>query len=136
MDESLLSWYQALQLLALGPCLFMVFFLGIASRKIRQVLVPMMYFLSLSSSFILPLSDLLGFDQHFYGALIMASSAEPAISFLLIVQFMSGDIPKLPYWAMLAVPVIGGGQMVYASLVTDGEVCVYEHICAAPQTFR
>jgi len=133
MDESLLSWYQALQLLALGPCLFMVFFLGVTGRRKAQVLVPLLYFLSLSCGFLLPLHELLGL-QHFDTLLAAVASAEPVLSFLFIVQFMTGKPPSPVYWAVLAVPFIGGSPFLYAASVTDAELCVYERLCAAATT--
>lgn len=132
MDASLLSWYQALQLLALGPCLFMLFFLCVAGRKLQQILVPQLYFLSLACSFLLPLRDVLELKEHMHAALLVIAGAEPAISFLFIVQFMTGRLPKPIYWSILAVPLIGGSPLVYATLVTDGEVCIYQHLCAQP----
>jgi AraC-like DNA-binding protein len=136
MDDTLLSWYQALQLLALGPCLFMVFFLSVAGREIRQVCVPLLYFLSLACSFLLPLRTLLALEDNMHAILLMGASAAPAISFLLIVQFMTGRLPKPIYWSILAVPLIGGSQIIYATVVTDREVCIYEHLCTQPLMFR
>lgn len=136
MNETLLNWYQALQLLALGPCLFMIFFLCVTGRKAGQVLVPVLYFLSLACTFVLPLREVLGIGEHMRTLLLMAASTEAALSFLLIVQCMTGRMPPPAYWAILAVPLIGGGQFVYANVVTESELCVFEHICTDPQTFR
>jgi AraC-like DNA-binding protein len=136
MNDTLLSWYQALQLLALGPCLFMLFFLCVAVRDPKKVLVPVLYFLCLSCSFILPLGDLFSFSDAVQAMLLLGISAAPALSFLLIVQFMTGRMPKAPYWAILAVPLIGGGQIAHATVMTQGEVCIYEHLCTQPFMFR
>jgi AraC-like DNA-binding protein len=132
MDETLLSWYQALQLLALGPCLFMIFFLCVAGRKAGQIAVPLLYFLSLTCGFLLPLRDLLGLNEQLHAVLLIGASAAPAISFLLIVQFMTGRLPGPSYWFILAVPLIGGSQFIYATVVTDAEVCIFEHLCTQP----
>jgi len=136
MDAIQLSLYQALQLLALGPCLFMLFFLCVAGRHTSQIFVPVLYFSSLTCSFFLPLRDLFGIGEYAHAALLVGASAAPFVSFLLIVQCMTGSIPKAPYWAVLAIPLIGGSQIVYATIVTEGEVCIYEHLCTAPMIFR
>lgn len=136
MNDTLLNWYQALQLLALGPSIFMIFFLVLAGRHISQVLVPVLYFCSLTCSFLLPLRDALKLGPQAHAFLLLGNSAEAAISFLLIVQFMTGKIPKLIYWGILALPFIGGSQLVYANVVTDSEVCVYEHLCTSPLMLR
>ena len=136
MNESLLSWYQALQLLALGPCLFMVFFLSVAGRKMSQTLVPVLYFISLSCAFFLPLRDVVGYSSHAYDVLLWLSNMQPAVCFLLIVQFMTGSIPAPRYWGILAIPLVGGSPLIYASLVTDGEICLYEKLCTQPQVFN
>ena len=136
MDALLLSGYQALQLLALGPCLFMVFFLCVAGRRAGQILVPVLYFLSLSCNFLLPLSELLGIGDKIYAGLQLGSAAEAAVSFLLIVQCMTGQTPPLVYWSILALPVLGGGQLIYASVITDKEICLYENICTQPFLFQ
>lgn len=136
MDEVQLSWYQALQLLALGPCLFMLFFLCVAARHTSQILVPVLYFLSLVCGFLLPLRELFFWTgERVHAALLLGSSAEAALSFLLIVQCMGGRPPRAPYWAILALPLVGGGQLAYATVITEGELCVYEHFCTSPLMF-
>jgi AraC-like DNA-binding protein len=136
MNETLLNGYQALQLLALGPCLFMVFFLCVAGRKAGQVLVPVLYFLSLSCSFLLPLRDVLGLSERLHAILLLGTSMEAALSFLLIVQFMTGRMPGPLYWTILAAPLVGGSPFVYANIVTESDICIYEHLCTSPRTFR
>jgi len=138
MDEALFTWYQGLQLLAVGPCIFMVFFLCISSRNFLQVLVPGLYFLSLTSSFILPLQNVLALnpEEEVRGLLLLGESLTPALSFLLVVQFITGRIPSFPYWAILAVPLVGGVSIVYASLIARGEVCIYDNLCTDPIVFK
>lgn len=136
MDDPLLTWYQALQLLAIGPCLFMLFFLCVATRNLSQVFIPILYFLSLASSFLLPLVDVFLPEAHLHGALLLAESLTPALSFLLILQFLTDRLPPLVCWFILAVPLIGGSSLVYATLITRGEVCLYQDICTQPDTFK
>ncbi len=136
MDTTILSWYQALQLLALGPCLFMIFFLCVTARHPSKVIVPALYFLSLSCSFLLPLTDALGLGTRIHGVLFMGESLTPALSFLLIIQFITGNIPSLIYWSILAVPLVGGSSIIYAMLISKGEVCLGDNICTGAVVFK
>lgn len=135
MDEMQLSWYQALQLMALGPCLFVPFFLAVTARHLSQIAVPVLYFLSLACSFLLPLSNPLAISDRLQTLLLIGASAAPAASFLLIVQCMMNRVPQALYWLILAVPLIGGGQLVYATSLTEKELCIYDHLCTTPRTF-
>lgn len=140
-DIPMLTWYQALQLLALGPCLFMLFFLCVVARKPAQSFVPASYFLSLACSFFLPLSVLFTVEDQVTGILLMGESLTPALSFLLIMQFLIGGIPRPIYWAILAVPLVGGGSLVYAMLIVKTEVCIegnifFSQICAEPELLK
>jgi AraC-like DNA-binding protein len=136
MADVLLTWYQALQLLALGPCLFMLFFLCVAVRKGSQVLVPALYFISLACTFTLPLREALGGGEHMDSLLRIGSSLTPAISFLLIIQFVTGKLPRWIYWGILAVPLVGEHSFLDSTLNEQGELCIYEHLCADPQMLK
>lgn len=136
MDTVLFTWFQALQLVALGPCLFIIFFLCVTARNIRKIVVPALYFLSLSCSFLLPIAHILGFDAHVEGALVMGKSLIAALSFLLIIEFITGSMPPPAYWTILAIPLLGGSSIIYVSLITKGEICVYENICTSPDVFK
>lgn len=130
MQEVLLSLFQALQLVALGPCLFIVFFLLVTVRRLPTVLVPCLYFLSLSASFILPLLPLVELDDSakMFGGLLFVESLTPALSFLLILQFIYGRPPLPAYWLILALPVVGGSSFIYGML-NFSEVCLRERYC-------
>lgn len=136
MDNELLTWYQAMQLAALGPCLFIIFFLCATARNARKVIVPLLYFLSLSCSFILPLADVLGLDDISTGALLMGESLTVSLSFLLIIEFITGDIPAPVYWSILTVPLIGGSYIVYVTLIAKGEICLFDNLCTMPVIFK
>ncbi len=137
MDTGLLTWYQALQLAALGPCLFILFFLCVTAHTISKIVVPLLYFISLFCCFLLPLGELLGFDRAVQGALLAGKGTNAALSFLLIIEFMTGRIPPPAYWAILALPLLGGSSIDYVVLVHKGEeICIYEHLCALPVIFK
>lgn len=137
MQSLLLTWYQALQLVALGPCLFVIFFLCVTARNFSKIVVPVLYFISLACNFIFPLGDLLGFSDVLQEVLMVGKSVTSALSFLLIIEFITGNMPALAYWLVLAVPLVGGGTINHvASAYSGGEICIDEHLCAAPLIFR
>lgn len=136
MDTTLLNWYQGLQLLALGPCLFIIFFLFITASNYKKIIVPILYFISLAANFLIPLHEAIGLSNMYRGLFLMAGSLTPVLSFLLIIQFITGRIPPLAYWSILAVPVIGGSEILYLNLIAKSEICVYENLCATPAKFR
>lgn len=131
MQEIFLTLNQALQLVALLPCLFIIVFLVLTAERTRSVVVPCLYFVALACSFILPLLALnADLDQELTlrAVLLLGESAQPALSFLLIVQLLIGRIPSSKYWLILAVPLVGGGLMAYATLL-GAEACFAETIC-------
>lgn len=131
MHDLLLSLFQAMQLLALGPCLFMVAFLLLTVRRPAKITVPCLYFLSLSASFLLPLLPLLGNPAAmltYRGALLFTESLTPALSFLLIMQCLHGRSPAPVFWLVLAIPMLGGSSFIYGALYLE-EVCLSRNYC-------
>jgi len=138
LQHTLLNSLQAMQLLGLGPCLYVVVLLLLGVRHYSHTLVPILYFITLSTSFMLPLlsiSPALEEDPSIHGTLLFIESMTPAMSFILLMQFLLGRIPPWVYWTVLAIPVVGGGPMVYASLYVD-TVCMTDTVCVAPMTIK
>lgn len=131
--DSLISVLQALQLVALAPCLFVIAFLLTTRHNRWLVIVPCLYFAALAASFLLPLLELWPhFLRHpLYSGVIFTQSLLPALSFLLIIQFATGKVPPLAYWGILALPLIGGSGIVYAAMLAD-EVCLPSGACFSP----
>lgn len=128
----LLTLTQALQLVGLTPCLFVILFLCVLSARNRQAVIPIFYFLALVCSFIIPLFDLyppLLKNDNLQAVVLIGESTLTAFSFLLICQFMSGRIPSLPYWLVLAIPLLGGSTLIYAGLLTRGTECGVDENC-------
>lgn len=136
MDTALLTWYQALQLAALGPCFFVIFFLCVTTRHLKKVAVPTLYFASLSCNFLIPLIEPVGISDSLRNILETGATTTAAFSFLIIIQFITGDIPALIYWTALAIPLIGGSPIDYVASITKSEVYIYEKLCAEPSIFR
>lgn len=127
-----LTLTQALQLVGLAPCLFVVFFLCVLSLRNRQAIIPIFYFIALVCSFALPLLDLYPsvLRSHLIeGSALLGESTLTAFSFLLICQFMSGRVPSLPYWLVLALPLLGGSSLIYADMLQDPESCLADQSC-------
>lgn len=138
MSDILITITQALQLVALVPSIFVVVFLLCMTRRDGSNIVPILYFSSLSCHFIIPLLAVLRIDESqiwLHGGLIFGASLVPAFSFLLIVQFLRGSIPPVLYWAVLAIPAIGGTPFIYAALQSQ-EVCIDSDYCIVTDNLR
>lgn len=126
MNDILLTISQALQLVAIAPCIFVIVFLLFTGRKSRENIVPSFYFASLGCSFVLPLLNLFGTyanNPWIKGTLLFGENMTVPFSFLLVLQFLNGRIPPLPYWFILALPLMGGSPFIYVML-TANEICL------------
>lgn len=137
--DKMLTLTQSLQLVGLVPCLFIVLFLIGLARSNKQVIVPACYFASLACGFALPLADIFApfvNVQFLTGGLLFGESALAAFAFLLVLQFLLGRMPPFPYWLVLAIPLLGGGALIYASLMQGSEACLREQVCTDVQSVR
>ncbi len=135
----LLTLTQALQLVGLTPCLFVILFLCVLSARNRQAVIPIFYFIALVCSFLIPLLDLYPpfMASHWIeGSVLVGESTLTAFSFLLICQFMSGKVPGLPYWLVLTIPLLGGSSLVYAGIMTANDACAADETCWDVTTIR
>lgn len=138
MSDILITITQALQLVALVPSIFVIVFLLCMTKKDGSNIVPILYFLSLSCQFVIPLLPVLHAEEEnpwLIGSLMVGASMVPAFSFLLIVQFLKGKIPSPIYWAVLAIPLIGGTPFIYAALQST-EVCIDQTRCMITDNLR
>lgn len=125
MNEIILTISQALQLVALAPCIFVMAFLLATGSRNRENILPLLYFASLSCSFIRPLMPIFGASSGAsipLAALMMGESLTAPLSFLLIIQFLKGRMPSWPYWGVLGLPLLGGSSFIYGVLYVE-EVC-------------
>lgn len=127
-----LTLIQALQLVGLVPCLFLIFFLCTLVRRNSQAIVPIFYFLALAANFAWPLTDIylpLSENKMLEATLLFGESLLVAFSFLLILQFMMGRKPPLFYWFVLIIPLVGGTALIYAGMMQAGSTCLKDHTC-------
>ncbi len=114
------------------PSVFFIFLIGLlACRGQKQAWVPMLYFCSLACSFILPLVVIYPpLDQNLWvkATLTLGESMLVAVSFLLIMQFLLGMPVPLPYWLVLAIPLIGGSPFLLSSMLSPME-CLADEFC-------
>jgi AraC-like DNA-binding protein len=137
--ETVLTLPQALQLVGLVPCVFVACFLLSLLSRDAQTVIPLGYFLALACAFALPLVDIFLPQQSIpllKGGLLLGESTLVAFGFLLIYQFLTGEIPPIPYWLVLAIPLIGGGSLTYASSIEPGELCFSGHICPSVSSLK
>lgn len=130
MANHLITLLQAFQLVALGPCLFIIFFLLVTSRNLGSSVIPVLYFLALSCSFLLPLLSLFEIRESDNASIVLlfGESLIPAFCYLLILQFMYGKPPAIWYWLILSLPVVGGGPIIYSSIHLQ-EFCAFDQYC-------
>lgn len=115
---------EIFQLAALGPCIFVLFYLIFSARNLKYILIPFLYFINLSLFFLLPILSLfpeLG-TEYIANLKLYNDFIIPEISFLLILQFILGHPPALKYWLVFALPIIGGGPVIMLS-EAGGDVC-------------
>lgn len=137
MESGLLfTLVQSLQMVALAPCILVIFFLVVTTKHPSNIVVPILYFMALSSGFIGQLmpaflqyekASLLSFVLNFSDSLV------PALSFLLIIQFIHYGIPPWQYWLVLALPVFGGAPFIYGSVYQE-QLCLNLEICVPSET--
>lgn len=138
MNNILLTISQALQLVAIAPCIFVITFLFCTSRRQGENILPALYFASLCCSFSLPLLELFGELSHLQpvrGMLLFGENLTVPLSFLLIMQFLLDRVPPAPYWLILALPVVGGSPFIYAMLYAN-EVCLDVVNCFSTASLR
>jgi AraC-like DNA-binding protein len=131
MQNVILTATQALQLAAIGPCFFLSFYLLSNYKKIHLTLLPALYFVALAAMFVIPV--LLSLPEEvvspaLVGVFIILENMIPELSFLLVMQVLLGGRPPWFYWAVLAIPLIGGAPFIYLSIVTH-EVCLVDDSC-------
>lgn len=132
VHETVLTIPQALQLVGLVPCIFVTCFLLSLLPRDAQTIIPIGYFLALACAFALPLVDTFLPDANnrlLNTTLLAGESTIVAFGFLLICQFLTGHIPPAPAWLVLAIPLIGGGSLTYASTIDASEICLAGRIC-------
>lgn len=125
-NDAVFTLIQTLQLVGLVPSLFIVASLLTLLRSNRQAIIPVFYFLSLACGFMLPLLDLYPVaagNLWIHGSLLMGESLLVACGFLLICQFIMGRFPYWGYWLVLAIPLIGGGTILYADMLQLTDAC-------------
>ncbi len=139
LHAKILTLSQALQLVGLVPCLFVALFLLTLLKRNVQVLIPIGYFLALACAFALPLVDIyspLARNTIIQNGLLLGESTNVAFGFLLICQFLTGRVPPWPYWLVLAIPLIGGSSLTYASTLEANDLCFAKQMCLDPGSLK
>ncbi|MBN8531992.1 MAG: AraC family transcriptional regulator [Alphaproteobacteria bacterium] len=110
----------------IGANLLILAELGSSAHRNRLAWVPILYFAALSLASVAAF-----FDPGQYGPrMLMRYTAEailPALSFLLMLQFLWQRVPPWPYWLILALPLVGGGGTLYLAAFYE-DVC-FEDTC-------
>ncbi len=136
MQEVSFNLSETLNLVALLPCFFAIALLLTLNQFSTKILVPCLFFLALSGTFLLGLwPSFFPKDTQFLPALIWLESLQPALCFLLIVQLWRQRIPSVAYWLILALPIVGGSSLVLASYQLD-DICLLNDYCVESYELR
>lgn len=129
--NTVLTFTQSLQLVALAPCFLVIVHLASSVASKKLIVVPILYFLSLSYGFIYYLipafhqTEDIGWTNFI---LLFGESFIPSLSFLLIYQFLSNKMPPAAYWSVVLIPILATSPFVYNAVFRD-ELCLTTDIC-------
>lgn len=139
MTDIVLSVSQVMQVIALVPCLFVILYLLLAVRIPKVIIIPVVYFLSMACGLLQPLLTLFpppyGQESVFESILLFGESYGPALSFLLILQFIYGQMPPLYFWSVLAIPALGGSWFVYTAMLLE-DACILPELCIPAEALK
>lgn len=129
-DQIVLSANEIFQLAAIGPCLAIIAYLLYATRKPKQVIIPIAFFACLLGTFLLPILSIFPeLNQDITrNVLFFIEHLLPIFAFLLIAQFLYQGPPPWQYWLILTVPLIGGSGFFYL-VITRQEACFASGDC-------
>jgi len=132
MDQSIaLSLIQALQIVALAPCLLVIVHLVSTVTVKKFVLIPVLYFIALSYGFIyylVPVFTQANYVNTASSILLYGESFIPAISFLLIYQFITNRLPSIVLWLILLIPAFEALPFVYNAVYNE-KFCIAANFC-------
>lgn len=111
-------------------------FLCVTVRSLRQVVTPALFFLSLACSFALPLLESVNAPESIKRIFMLGEALTATLSFLFIVHCITGNTPKPVYWLILALPLVGGGSLIYASSMEQPTLCVADEACTETVTLK
>ena len=134
MYSFVISVTEMLQLAAIGSCISMIGYLIIAIRQKSLALLPVLYFIYLTSTFLIPVLRVIPeIDvQTLRIADLNLEHIGPIISFLFILQLILRKPPHIIYWLLFALPLVGGGPLLYLS-IEQQMVCMSSDICIPPE---
>lgn len=127
--DSLLTLQQALQLLALGPCLFLLAALPLALRQWREAVVPTGFFLCLTASIALPVLATLGLssDGAVAAWLMLLQLQLAPLTFLLVLQVVRQEPPS--FWlSLICLLPLGWWWLQGGMMLSDPSVLVLGNI--------
>lgn len=122
---------QSVQMVILAPCVLMIlYFLTMVKHRTLAV-IPVLYFVVLgigSLHLLLPVLLPSSVNPWLDFIVVFAESLIPALSFLLVVQFIMSKVPPLQHWSVLAVPLCAASPFIYGMVFTE-ELCVMVDAC-------
>ena len=128
-SERTLSIIQALHLVGLIPCAFIIILLIAISRKRLRIIIPCAYFFTLCISFFIPLQPILVSDMDISITwLKLLNAGLPGLAYLLMLQLIKGKMPNL--WQLSIYPAT---LLIQAPAYFSGseDLCLAQAICVS-----
>lgn len=122
MGEILLTLTQALQMVGIAPSIMVILFLCFAANRPTIIIIPVLYFISLIASFLYVLLPVFFSYMYYPRVLFILAYTQtflPALSYLLILQFLTNRVPAFLHWLILLVPLAGSSYFVYGAVYNE-----------------
>lgn len=128
LSQTSLTFVQSLQMVALIPCIIVIFYLLYAAKQKELVVIPVLYFLSLISGILNSLFPAFTDYKNLMGFFLLGEIFIPSLSFLMIFQLVLNRIPPAYYWFILAIPVIATAPLIFYT-IKYGALCLSIDVC-------
>jgi AraC-like DNA-binding protein len=130
-SEGSLTFVQSLQMVALAPCIIVIFYLLYAAKQKELVIIPVLYFLSLISGILSSLVQIFPNYQDYpnlMGYFLLGEIFIPSLSFLMIFQLLLNRVPPIYYWFILTIPVVATAPFIFYT-IEYGVLCLSIDVC-------
>lgn len=131
LSQTSLTFVQSLQMVALLPCIIVIFYLVYAAKQKELVVIPVLYFLSLISGILGSLFKAFpNYNDYpnLMGFFLLGEIFIPSLSFLMTFQLILNRVPPFYYWLILSIPVIATAPLIFYTLKYE-TLCLSIDVC-------
>ena len=130
--DQILSTVQALELVGLVQCVFILVLVILKATDIRRAVPTVVFFAALGLGFGLPVGvdpRLVLWDQT---SIWLAQAWIPALSYFIVLQIALGHLPTQRHLAVLALPLLG--PVAAVAIAADVDICGEGILCVESVT--